>query len=178
MQVPLLLSRLILVPNIIYNWQSRRDRFKKNFGRIQRRVETSGLRNKVIAVNKAVSNQSGTAELRLGAAHYSHSLEVSKVAKPKGLQSIEVTTIDQIATENGVTNFDLVKIDVEGLELAAIEGAQSVLGSASYLIIESHRNFCSLDDLKRVLAPLGLKHRWPENAPGDSFGDFFFAREP
>jgi FkbM family methyltransferase len=47
---------------------------------------------------------------------------------------VPVTTLDRLATQFGMP--DLVKLDVEGFELRALEGASSLLGRTELFVIE------------------------------------------
>ena len=50
----------------------------------------------------------------------------SDMLSPEGMQ-VEMTTLDEIVESSGISRIDLIKIDVEGGELLALEGASRVI---------------------------------------------------
>lgn len=59
-------------------------------------------------------------------------------SSPEGtVCEIDMLTLDEIASEHQATNPDLVKIDVEGLELEVIEGGRATLARAELVILEA-----------------------------------------
>lgn len=66
-------------------------------------------------------------------------------------QTVETTTLDDFAKRSGVRRLDVVKIDVEGAELAVLLGMRHVLASMKpKLLIELHRHFLTVDEINRV----------------------------
>ena len=51
---------------------------------------------------------------------------------------IEVDTLDNIASELGFDKPDFIKINIEGAELEALQGAEQVLKSAKKVVIDAH----------------------------------------
>jgi FkbM family methyltransferase len=47
----------------------------------------------------------------------------------RGVETVQVTTVDQFAREHGLEGIDLLKIDAEGFDLHVLEGATGMLGS-------------------------------------------------
>ena len=56
---------------------------------------------------------------------------------------IETTTIDDFCQEEGITEIDFLKVDVQGADLKVIQGGKKILGS-SILAIQTEVEFCEL----------------------------------
>jgi FkbM family methyltransferase len=90
----------------------------------------------VVAINKALSSNSGKASLILSQSHNQGStlnpntvtLFPSVFAGTSQTIDVELTTIDDIALEHGP--LDVWKLDIEGAELAALRGATQTLKNA------------------------------------------------
>lgn len=89
---------------------------------------------------------------------------LSTVGKPpvqaSGQIKVEVRTLDSLCAAGSVPPPDLIKMDIEGAEAEALQGAFSTLGSARpILVIELHQTNAAvlavLDELGYVAAVLG-----------------------
>lgn len=122
-----------------------------------------GLKN--VRIHKtAISNSNGSATLYypwVGSPGASLSSNVS-IAQRTGryeTQSEQVTliTIDEFCQENNIQNIDYLKLDVEGYELQALQGANEMLsqGKISYIQVEigaaSLATKCMLFDIWNML---------------------------
>jgi FkbM family methyltransferase len=149
---------------------------RKTFGRLQENIAKNRLQTRVSPVNEAVAGAPGKATFRIGHAHYSHSLEAAKIQNPRATELVSVTTLDELKRRYAVESVDLLKIDVEGSELAVLEGAGEFLKIARTLFIEVHRGFCQRADVERALAPFGLVLAPWEDSLERDHGDFCFVR--
>ena len=149
---------------------------RKTFQRMRRNFARNRVPAKVFLVNEAVGAEPGEAVFRIGHAHYSSSLEAAKVRSPRGTQRVHVTTLDELKRRSGTDAVDLVKIDVEGSELAVLQGAGEVLRTARTLFIEAHRGFCTRSDLEQILFPLGFALMPWDGSLVRDHGDFCFVR--
>lgn len=61
---------------------------------------------------------------------------------------VNVITLDQFCESNGITHIDLLKIDIEGHELAALKGAEKLLNKHAIEII--HFEFNEMNIISRV----------------------------
>jgi FkbM family methyltransferase len=112
----------------------------------------------VTPINKAVSDHRGTATLydrvdkrnRIRSGFYSLSnapLNEFNVASPGGGSiNVECDTIDNIVGDQKV---DVMKIDIEGTEVPALEGATKTLKMVRKIIIEVHGN--NLNKIRNIL---------------------------
>ena len=144
----------------------------------------------------AVSDVEGVAKFEVNKSSASSSLlslgKVHKETYPylSVVEEIEVpvTTLDRWAAGRQLINPLLVKLDIQGNELAALRGATAVLASADYVLSEV--NFAamyegqpSFDDLYDVLTSAGFKFIDLFASKRDSkslrclFGDMLFAKE-
>ena len=106
-----------------------------NHATLLRNIELNGYRN-VIAVRKAVSDRVGDAQLYLSAT-VSGNHSIYRHGLPgRGSIPVETTTVDSMLEELEWPHVDLVKIYVEGAEVAVLDGMPQLLGkSASFNLI-------------------------------------------
>jgi FkbM family methyltransferase len=81
----------------------------------------------------ALSRASGTGQLVLDGEYSPRASLERRSFDAHGIvpmvgRDVEVRTVDEVAAELGLTRIDLLKLDVEGHELAVLEGASTVLG--------------------------------------------------
>ncbi len=91
-----------------------------------------------------------------------------EMAAPYGVRRVvrvPVTTLDEYAQTSGVSRVDLVKLDIEGSELAAIRGARRVLTGVRLLFVELHPPHSMFADAARELSVSGLACVWPAAPP-------------
>jgi FkbM family methyltransferase len=132
---------------------------------LRHNVALNGLDN-VVVVEKALSSESGTAQMFVSAWSAFHSLNVEGASKndnlgPQAREPITVQTItlDEFVEADPARAPDLIKLDVEGAELVALEGMRGTLRSAEPLLLcELHgtrggfREFVdSMDYLARIV---------------------------
>jgi FkbM family methyltransferase len=104
---------------------------EREFGRLVQHVELNGLRN-VFARRLAIGKDSGTAQLRVAPfPNAGHNTLGSSFAyqdvQTERIETVEVTTLDTFTRTEGMTRLDVVKMDIEGSEHAALLGATRVL---------------------------------------------------
>ena len=94
----------------------------RNFERLAARVRRCA---NVQPVSKAIADKSGQSVLFLDTFHAGHSLVDGRVG-PTGI-SVAVTSLDDFVRELGLPGLDVVKLDIEGAELLALDGMQQLL---------------------------------------------------
>ncbi|RLM64045.1 FkbM family methyltransferase [Halorubrum sp. Atlit-26R] len=92
----------------------------------------------------------------------------------EGTHEITESGGTRVATARGDDLFgdipspDVIKIDVEGHELAALEGMQDVLTKSSHVLVEVHRGV-DLEDVQALVSESGLEtHLWSKR-DGEQF---------
>jgi len=126
----------------------------RNAARLRKRLR--GYRN-VEVVEKALSDSNGSATLHLDTSHAGHSLVLGAEARIDSVQ-VPVTTLDSFARDLSLPGFDLVKLDVEGVELQVIDGMTAALGSSRrpMILCEVHPPILPEEVVSR-LEPFGYR---------------------
>jgi FkbM family methyltransferase len=112
-----------------------------NHARLVRNVAANGLEERVTAVRVAVGETEGTLELapEPGGAETGNAAPAEPGAA--NAVSVEVRPLDALAAELRIEGCDLVKIDVEGGELAVLRGAAALIGRHRPLIFAELNRF-------------------------------------
>jgi FkbM family methyltransferase len=107
------------------------------FRRLLKNVLANGLDDRIHAFNIAVGAEVGAGVMQVEKGGTTGGTVVfGGAAGQAGL--VGVTTLDQIAPAIGVSQIDLLKIDVEGAEVDALRGATRTLGMTARVILEYH----------------------------------------
>lgn len=90
------------------------------------------------AVMKALSDQPGSMNLYVTSEQYTSSLlePKEKEIHTEQVVAVDVTTIDQFVAESGITDVRLIKLDLQGNELKALEGARKTLLNCDAVLTE------------------------------------------
>src|SRR5437764_6671199 len=95
-----------------------------NFARLLKQI---GRLTNVQPVQKAIAAASGESLLFLDSFHAGHTLVDGRVGE-RGI-SVGVTSLDDFVRDHSLPSLDVVKLDIEGAELLAIDGMQRLLRS-------------------------------------------------
>jgi FkbM family methyltransferase len=108
--------------------------------RLRTSIRLNNLEGQVTATGCALGAVSGSAELRVPEGLTTMgSLRPEWTPRAGGSQvEVEVQTLDQVVRSFAINRIDLLKIDVEGLELDVLHGACQSLHLVDRLIIEYH----------------------------------------
>jgi FkbM family methyltransferase len=126
-------------------------------------VELNGYPN-VELLEVALSDSEGEAKLHLGRRSGWHSL----VSRPVDQDTITVRTrtLDTVLAERGSPTVDMLKIDVEGSELAVLRGARQTLSQehGMWILLDVHPDF-QVDpaEVAEALRAHGFALRAPED---------------
>jgi FkbM family methyltransferase len=103
----------------------------ENFQVLARNIEINKFRN-VTAVPKAVGDRSEIRELVLGEDSDQHSLFGPPMVPRTGAVAVECLALDGFLQDSTP---DVIKLDVEGNELFALEGMRGILGKSEHLVM-------------------------------------------
>lgn len=111
-----------------------------NFKRLSNNVESNDFSNIVIN-NKGLGNVPGKFTIhQVAEGNKGMNRILTKTESTFSSSEIHVTTIDSYLNRKGITEIDLIKIDVEGYELNVLQGAREILYKSHPLL------FIELDD--------------------------------
>lgn len=97
-----------------------------NYNMLVRNVENNGYAN-VFAIRKAIDSELGCRVLFLGhGTSLTHSLYADKSLRADSIR-VETTTLDAYFVQEGWPRIDLVKMDIEGAEPAALRGMKELI---------------------------------------------------
>jgi FkbM family methyltransferase len=99
---------------------------------LQRSIALNGYSN-ITVMPLALSDRDGTANLQIGSTSGSHTLS----PEFDGLRSLSVPTrtLDAVVAEQRLASVDMLKIDVQGLELPVLRGAAETLRANPQIIV-------------------------------------------
>lgn len=127
--------------------------------RLLANLEAWGLKERAVPVRRGLSDLPRTAELFVASALAgSNSLHR---AGHGSSETIELTTFDAYCREAGVERIDLLKCDLEGHDLLALEGGRSLLERGAIEVLQFEYNWRwtgphkLLKDAFALLVPLG-----------------------
>lgn len=127
----------------------------RNFAMLERNVQASGLGN-VRCEPAALSDVDGTATLYLSESDMSASLRADFEDRQTGTTSVETVALDSYLRRNPVRRCALIKVDVEGHELAFFHGAAvTIAATKPDIIAEVTQDFDP--ELVSFLAQLGYR---------------------
>lgn len=111
----------------------------------------------LIAINAAVSGSRGEANFEINENDLASRVVQSEMVSGAATVTVELVTLQDVLNRNGLTNIDLLKIDIEGEEIAMIDATDDdTLRRIAQITIEFH-DFCGLvstSEVKRVLLRL------------------------
>jgi FkbM family methyltransferase len=102
------------------------------FARLTHAIEAGGLEDRIIAHRLALGSQPGTATLHTPepGSTIASLIDVRNPLAPfaaKHDEQVEVTTLDAFCRSTDIARIGLLKVDVEGLEYAVLEGAKGLI---------------------------------------------------
>ncbi len=100
---------------------------------LQRTVELSGLQDRVVCVHAAISSSAGTVVI-----DDQSSLLRSTMKREGSGHQVRGLTLDQLCAELGLGGIALLKMNIEGAEREALQGAAATLARTRHIVISAH----------------------------------------
>jgi FkbM family methyltransferase len=147
--------------------------FSVNVARLRENVDRNGLTN-VEMHRLALGARSGEVVLHLAADSLYHSTEWVPHGSTAGTVSVPMAALDAVWRERGAPPVSVLKVDVEGAEPGVLRGARELLNTCRPAILVEAVSSARLDELVRVLGPLGYAHT---RRPGFSPVNYLFLHE-
>lgn len=120
-----------------------------NFKRAVYKLSKYGGRIRVIL--KAVSDQVGNISFNVNSHSGTHSILPigdtqfwAEPAETTEIRTVESTSIDVFSTRHGISDIDILKMDIQGGELAALQGARELLSQGRIKLISTEVEFQAL----------------------------------
>ncbi len=95
---------------------------------LEKNIKENNCRN-VFVVKEALAAKNGRATLLQDSANPGESSLTSSTTKAQNTMVIATITLDQFVQKNNIEYIDLIKMDIEGGEVAALQGATKTLGA-------------------------------------------------
>ena len=137
---------------------------------LRRNLHLNGLSPRVTIVPSGLWNEPGVMEFRTHGAISSFRAVTSLPAALAFSERVPVTTLDHWARQAGVAGIDLLKMDIEGAEIEALEGAIATLRrDRPELLIQAYHlrdGVRTFDRCARLLQDLGYTVREAPATPG------------
>jgi FkbM family methyltransferase len=148
----------------------------RNIARLRANLQVNGITN-VTVIPKAVYDQAGTLTLNLATDDEDNLGSSSLIAAGHGRQPLEVPVVrlDDLLPAEGIEHVELVKMDIEGAEIGALEGARESLraGRIDRILLEFHQSILGPEKLRQTLDSMHkqgfdaqILHEGKSNVPG------------
>lgn len=124
------------------------------YRRLLKNVTANGLSDRIHPFNLALGNQIGPGSIHVEKGGTTGG-SVAFGIEGGSSRLVQVTTLDQMTSALGVSQIDLLKIDVEGGEVDVLRGAADALGATRRIILEYHSREL-LRDCERILSAHGF----------------------
>lgn len=167
----------------------------EHFNELKQAVRRHKDRHRVKLFRAAVLDTVGTVTLNLNVAGGTHSiLECTEVwqrgfqtakglrqSEPAGTIEVPTVTIDHFCAKHSIEAIDLLKMDIQGSELLALQGAQQMLRKKRIGVIFTEVNLFpyykgqpTFDELKDFLAQYGFNYHSMPEQHGDGYGNLMY----
>lgn len=152
------------------------------FDRLTRNVDSNHLGSNVRAFNLALADEPGFGSMQVSRGGTTGGTVVTEAPVAGFAPAVRVTTLDTVTRELGVSQIDLLKLDVEGAEVLVLRGGRDALDRTKRVILEYHSQ-ALLHDVLELLDDHGFVEDlrfvyYEENAAsgGDEVGMLYASR--
>lgn len=132
---------------LIYSFEP----FPETFARL---VESAAGDAKIKPQRMALTNVSGESKLFVNKSHYTNSMlpvapGAARFAPPQWLDSVteiavRTMTVDDFARQEKISQIDILKLDVQGAEMLALQGASALLDRRAISVVYCEVNFAQM----------------------------------
>ena len=142
----------------------------KVFSRLVRNISLNGFDSRVRAFNLGLGESSGVRQLYTDTSKFRDNTfheGLSNLYKPEGehivSENIRVASLDEVYNDNNLLKPSIIKIDVEGAELAVLKGSRSVITRFKPVIImevdagNCKASGCTQKELTDTIISMGYK---------------------
>jgi FkbM family methyltransferase len=140
----------------------------RDFVRLSDNINLNDLGEIISARKLATSDESGVEELLIAAEERSSLNTLGSEIPVKGVEAIGkekvyITTIDEFVKKEKIQKIDVLKLDIEGSELKALEGARKTIAQHRPAIILGHNRSalkaCNSDylELQKILTKMDYR---------------------
>ena len=137
---------------------------ERNLALFRRNLKANGSPAQVQLVPKGISDREGTLEFYSGG-NYTSSFQktdyIQRKVEKYNVVRIPVTTLDAEAARLNLTRLDFVKMDIEGSEVSALQGAHATLQRFHPpIIVETHivNGQSTAAEVEKLLAQFGYRN--------------------
>jgi len=106
-------------------------------GRLRTNLALNGAGSKVEVVASAVGRTEGELRLRVSP-RGTMAMRPEMTGEPGEEIEVPVTTLDRLYAQMGLDRVDLLKVDIEGFEVEALDGAETALRRTDRVVLEHH----------------------------------------
>lgn len=121
-----------------------------NYSLLQKNIELNRLAN-VRTFHLAAGNEPGEAEIYVGKKGNFSSFIYHAGESYTGTEKVQIVTIDEFVRTHHIRP-DLVRMDVEGFEIAIIQGMRETLAHKPKLLIEVHPHIMTREQLEEMFS--------------------------
>jgi FkbM family methyltransferase len=126
------------------------------FRRLLKNIVANDLQDRIFAFNLALGDKIGTGAMHVHKGGTTGGMLLDESQSSAGrTQAVTITRLDEVVATLGIQRIDLLKIDVEGAEVAVLRGGKSALAITRRLIIEYHSARLR-DQVEELLARSGF----------------------
>jgi FkbM family methyltransferase len=109
---------------------------------LKQTIAANNMADRVTIISEALSSEKGTIRFAehefLAGSHL-----IDGEARYDSETTVQVTTLDALVDDLGLTRMDLIKLDLEGFELDALKGAQKTISRFSPVFVAEFNSFAT-----------------------------------
>ncbi len=142
-----LMSRYCQPDSIIYAFEPN----PRSFEQLKRNIALNHMVVEILPI--AITDTLGQANLNLPHRFQLGAARLSKLSHPASTITVETTNLDAYCASQGLDGLDLIKMDIEGGELQALQGMIDGLKTGVYgvLLVEFHQTILTSTEAQTVL---------------------------